>query len=151
MMSTLPSISNNHDLDATSYGSEEDDNVSLSEDSVYLRMTEHGTSRVLEEVFRRHQAAASEVNGMTLNKQFFTGHSQVTNNEIYFQRDLTTPAIQGGINVTAKLASAAVDIRSRQTICSKLDVSLSEAPPDDDTERNEKAKMKINNAIKLLI
>lgn len=53
--------------------SEADDNISLSEDSVYLRMTEHGTPRVVEEVYRNYAAAGYEADAMSVNKEFFTG------------------------------------------------------------------------------
>ena len=101
-------------------GDDDDDNESLSEDSVYLRMTEHGTSRAMEEIFRRIPIALETIGSKTVNKQFFTGRARATNEEIFFRRDITTPALQGAISMSAKIAAAEVDVRARQTVCTKI-------------------------------
>jgi len=98
---------------------EEDDDVSLSEDSVYLRMTEHDTPRVIEEVFRRMPTALNLVDSKTVNKQFFTGHARTTNEEIFFRGDITTPALRGAMSAAASKAAAEIDLRSRQAACTQ--------------------------------
>ena len=126
-------------------GSESDDNISLSEDSVYLRMTEHGTPRVVEEVYRRNPTAHEEADVVSVNKMFFTGTSRATNAEIFFKRDLATPAITGAIAVQAQLASSGMDVRARQTICSKLDKPGAEASPENDEEKVAAMKQRVKD------
>jgi len=98
-------------------GDEEDDDVSLSEDSVYLRMTEHDTPRVIEEIFRRMPMALDLVDTKAVSKQFFTGHARTTNEEIFFRGDITTPALRGAMSAAASKAIAKIDLRSRQAPC----------------------------------
>ena len=103
----------------SSENSSEDDD-SLTEDSVHIRMMEHGTTREVESVFGRHSDALRKVHDRVLTKTFFTGIGRNTNDEIFFKRDITTPALKAGILIAAEDATETIDAKARKLICTTI-------------------------------
>ena len=87
-------------------------------DSVVMRGEEYGTSRRTEAVFREHADALDRANKLVVNKRFFMGSAgNVSNDEVYFKSDITTPAVRGVLGIVADKAVRNAFHGSRRPIC----------------------------------
>lgn len=93
--------------------------ISLSEDSVYMRSSNFGTSRQMEEVFRQSLPGLVKATAVSIDKTYFTGKGRNNNKEIFGDLEIEK-ALNNKLELEATQTVEQWDTKARKTICNLI-------------------------------